>query len=188
MTIFNCNIVNTFTSNDDIRKEHLEEFADNSKNLTHALGLNTILFSFYSTDKIDEVIRYKDELGSVKDITHLNMKYHYGDTQKWDNNTIIDLNKELKNKTDQMLNQIDEYEKNGINVDRVIYADDSEINQTIFKCCLKNMNKDIDFISLIPGSNMEGNNLDTFTSPKKGLDGLNECINQYINCLKELKR
>lgn len=188
MTIFNCDIVDTFTGDDKGRKEQLEEFANSSKILTHELGQDNMLFSFYSTDKIEEVLKYKNELNEVKDINHLDMKYHYRDKQKSDNNNIINLDASLKSKIDQMSNQIDEYKKDGIDVNRVIYADDSEINQMIFKCYLKNKNKDIEVISLIPGCNKEYNDEKTFTSTKKGLDGLNDCINQYINCLKELKR
>lgn len=53
MTIFNSDILNTFTSDEKIRKQCLEEFVFNTKALTKELDLPNLLFSFYSTDNIE---------------------------------------------------------------------------------------------------------------------------------------
>lgn len=115
------------------------------------------------------------------------MSSHYGEKQKYENNNIMDLDDKVKNKIDQMVDQISIYESKGINIDRVIYADDSIINQRIFRYYLSIKKTNIEFISLIPGCKFKSNYKDFFTSPKIGLEGLNECINQYIESLANKK-
>src|SRR5574344_156142 len=184
MTIFNSDIMDTFTcSNNNIRNELLEKFIKNIEDISYELNLSNILFSFYSTDDIDEILTYKNELKNIieKYNSNLTIDNVYGEKQKLANGKLVNLNTNLNNKIDQMMNQVKIYENNNINIDRIIYADDSLINQRIFRYLLAEIRPDIEFISLVPSCQLDVNDDNYFISSNNGLIGLNECMKDYLH-------
>lgn len=190
MTIFNSDIMDTFTcSNNNIRNELLEKFIKNIEDISYELNLSNILFSFYSTDDIDEILTYKNELKNIieKFNSNLTIDNVYGEKQKLANGKLVNLNTNLNNKIDQMMNQVKIYENNNINIDRIIYADDSLINQRIFRYLLAEIRPDIEFISLVPSCQLDVNDDNYFISSNNGLIGLNECMKDYLQSIKKDK-
>lgn len=189
MTLFNSDIYNTFNSESENREQYLNEFLNNMNGLIEKFGEENVLFSFYSTDKIEDVLKYSKELliAMKNDNTNFKMSTQYGDKQKYENDKIIDIDNSVQTKVDQMVKQIQIHKSNGVIIDRVIYADDSVINQQIFKYLINRKEKDIEFISLVPNCDIKSNDEDYFTSEKSGIKGLNECLSKYIYSLNNKK-
>lgn|SRR5574344_2697070 len=188
MIIFDCDIIDTFTGNVDKKEriEELKEFASNLNRLVSYFDDKKISFSFFSTDTIGNVLKRVEELAPFLDNKKINFASQYSDCEKYENGIIATLPIDLHNKVNQIINEIISLKRKNITIEKMIYAEDSEINQQIIRYIINKIYPEIELISLIPGCHTDY--INTYRSENKGMSGLNECMQNYIYDLGIIKR
>src|SRR5574344_1346766 len=187
MVIFDCDIVNTFTGTNDnsLRKKELKEFANNLNGIMQYFKSENMIFSFFSSESIGGVLKSVEEIAPYINSENIQFASQYGNCEKYKEGKIILLPESLHNKVNQIVEQIIDYKKSNIHIEKIIYADDTEMNQLIAQYIIKKMFPEIEVVSLIPGSFIEKDY--SFSCKLNGLCGLNECLQKYIYSLNSKK-
>lgn len=172
MNIFLCDIGGTFDSSINTnRNSEIIAFLKNLKDLITYDNLDNFSFSFITEGNIDYLKPYYEELKSA-----LNNRITLGPQFSFDR--IMLNNKEIsvqtKSKLDHIINIL-----NKKNVKTIYYADDSSLNHEIITSIITNHYPNIELINFQPSCTK--NNENFYCSLKKGLPGLNESINNYLN-------
>ena len=188
MTVFNCDIVGTFDGNSesDERNRDIINFVDLLVKIMHLLDIEDLPFRFYSSEAMDGVLKKAQELAPFLDGTSIRLTSQYSQDQSYKNGIVINLPLCEQNKVSQIANKIDKNFENN-NVERVIYADDSYINQLMTKKIIAAKHPNIEFVSLIPSQDKPILENNTYSSPLRGLKGLNQCLNEYALSLTQEK-
>src|SRR5574344_345939 len=125
MTLFNSDIIGTFTSSTIIdRKNDIKSFVVELNNLIYTLNLDKLFFSFNSSSDIKDVLKYTKELAKELHNSNIKLGGQYGCNQKYHNGDLIDLKNDSICKMDQIIEEIKCCHKNGIKIDNSIMSDD----------------------------------------------------------------
>lgn len=172
MNIFLCDISGTFDSSSNTnRNSELIAFLKNLKDLINYDNLDNFSFSFITADNIDYLKPYYEELKSA-----LNNQITLG--PQFSFNRIMLNNKEISVQTKSKLDHIINILKKK-NVKTIYYADDSSLNHEIIDAIITRNYPNVELINFQPSCAIDKENC--YCSLKKGLPGLNESINNYLN-------
>jgi hypothetical protein len=184
MTVFNCDIYGTFYNGQEYNKEAIQEFVNNLNDICKILNLSDLPFRFFSTSNIKDVLNNAKVLLPYIVNTPIRITSLYSQDEHYKNGNLEKVTNE--NKTNQIMDKIDEDIKNHKQIERFIYADDQLMNIQIIKNYINKKYPDIEFIGLVP--NMINDEEGIYSSNEKELVGVNECLSNYIADLLSIKK
>lgn len=176
MNIFFCDIIGTFKSkNSENRIQALKNFVDNLNNIIAVDHLDKLYFSFISSNHMEDVLMCVKELMPFID----NNKIIFG-AQFSSKHIFIDGERKRYDscKASQMMKFLDHKD-----IKNIYYADDTNINHTLFEHTIKKLHPEINIESFIPGTFKMTEN--AIGIDEKGLSGLNKLLKIYVEGRKE---
>ena len=173
MDIFLCDIVGTFTGNEN-RSEELRKLAKNLTKIADIDDVSVLSFSFISSCHSNQVNEYVKELSKYIDDKRIIFGQQFSSQHKFIPGN--DLQKCVAGKSSQILDII----KKEKNIKNIYYADDVSLFHDMIDNILEMTNFDYDnFIHIIPNSSNDNDN-NIISSSSKGIIGLNNCLNSII--------
>ena len=184
VVIFFCDIYGTFDrygKNEFEQKLNISDFVQNLNTLIEMNNADYLLFSFI-TDAIDKLKPFLTD-----------SKIYFGKSffanGYVDNNGNIKLSSGLDFKGKKIIDHISELKGQGDKeVVDIFYADDNLVHHNVlrkFQTRMIETNHQIK--SIIPHSLLEESN-ELFTSKSDGLVGVNDCLNNYFEYMRQKKR
>lgn len=192
-SIFYCDIEKTFRVDRDnallSRKERglqLQDFVNSLDILCEAEGEEEFLFSFVSSNRIDDVINCIKEISPyINNSKHIKFSTSFAENKKIigeDPSTIKDCRTTKFSQIVNNLRHIQDdvyYEIENAKIDKIFFADDALINHMLVKNILPKYSKEIEIVELQIGNDIDNKSTNEFGVASYGLNAVTESILKY---------